>query len=120
MIEWKNWILFFQGLEAKTLSFPVPNAGFVEKKKTPQKNPTQNQKIPSVLFLLWWSSQHTAEVWFPDTVFEICGELRRSKAKPVEAASFLVGALALVYETLHIIPSCVIFSSWNSEKVLQG
>lgn len=26
--------MFFQGLEAKTLSFPVPSACFVEKQKT--------------------------------------------------------------------------------------
>lgn len=30
--------MFFQGLEAKTLSFPVPSACFVEKQKT-KKNP---------------------------------------------------------------------------------
>lgn len=92
MTEWKNWILFFQGLEAKTLSFSAPSAGF-EKKKT------------NTLFLSWCSSQHAAEVWFPDTVFEFCCEVRRSKAKPAGAASFVVRAIAPVYKTLHIIPS---------------
>ena len=91
MTEWKKWILFFQGLEAKTLSFSAPSAGF-------------EKKIPT-LFLSWCCSQHTAEVWFPDTAFEVCCEVRRSKAKPAGAASFLVGAIAPVYKTLHIIPS---------------
>lgn len=38
-------------------------------------------------------------------VFEVCCEVRRLKAKPAGAASFLVGTTAPVYKTSHIIPS---------------
>lgn len=88
--------MFFQGLEAKTLSFSVPSAGF-------EKNRIKQNK--TILFLSWCSSQHAAEVCFPDTVFEVCCEVRRLKAKSVGAASFLVGVIATVYKTLHIIPA---------------
>lgn len=33
----------------------------------------------------WCSSQCTAEVWFPDTIFVVCCEVRSSKAKPTWA-----------------------------------